>query len=107
MIDLVTREMLDAGFRHADYADLEHLGEVYHAMLAAAWRPIETAPKDGTRVLLGSPEMDAEIAGWAPHTGDKQGRGAWDRGDGSWVYNPDPTHWMPLPPRPGALPSPG
>lgn len=55
------------------------------------WQPIETAPKDGTRVLVNSHWMDAtgkrlgvEIAHW--------------REEGYWqCLERQPTHWMPLP----------
>ena len=63
-----------------------------------AWQPIETAPKDGTTVLLAWPSgmvtagyrSRYENVGWAtPH------------GTYSGVYQP--THWQPLPPAPDAL----
>ncbi len=50
-----------------------------------AWLPIETAPKDGSFVMLYSPPMGRRI-------------GCWDRV--CWVtdcgYGIKPTHWMPL-----------
>lgn len=68
------------------------------------WRPIETAPKDGTRLLLCNASHDSVEVGF------------WDKGfywtsrngfDGEWTngycdeYERDvvlkPTHWMPLP----------
>ncbi len=70
------------------------------------WQPIETAPKDGTRVLVVSEMRGTTYAGpmprrlmiaawiqthaWKPH-------GWWS--DGGNVY---PTHWMPLPELPEA-----
>ena len=58
-----------------------------------AWQPIETAPKDGTRVLL-----CIDHGEW----GDKVWTGLW--GDG-WMVSygkarTEPTHWMPLPKAP-------
>lgn len=70
-----------------------------------AWQPIETAPKDGTRILLGYfPETGGsgcEVAWWhSTHT----------KWCGRVLLNADghfsPTHWMPLPPAPGASPLP-
>lgn len=62
------------------------------------WRPIETAPKDGTEVLL---------YGRPPHKDDLTcyvGRwGTWDSAGGPsdcWISGGPhyrPTHWMPLP----------
>jgi hypothetical protein len=83
------------------------------------WERIETAPKDGTRILLAllavdkpgeppswfislgwwDPEFDGE---WSDEVGDIVYRGAWtDGGVASWAYEEHrelgPTHWMPLP----------
>ena len=75
-----------------------------------AWRPIETAPKDGTRILV----CKAKDVDGNP-MGDSFGlfvqRAEWWEGDGwivycSLVHEPqcffDPTHWMPLPAAPEA-----
>ena len=75
-----------------------------------AWQPIETAPKDGTQVLL-SNGTDVEQGWWIHDEGgiiehrDMDGRytgqtesdgfiGWWDV---SGCMQPEPTHWMPLP----------
>lgn len=59
------------------------------------WRPIETAPRDGTPVLViwkaYLPEVVCAVVMW---DGD-QWREADDIVSG-------PTHWLPLPPAPGA-----
>lgn len=72
---------------------------------AVNWRPIETAPKDGTPILaidmtakepeplivqFGVRYSDAEDP-WEIYVGDSDG----DRGDIGWL--PYATHWMPLP----------
>jgi hypothetical protein len=52
------------------------------------WLPIETAPRDGTKILVcraGAPWV--EIAKFRPKPRD------WKTG-GGWCV---PTHWMPLP----------
>lgn len=65
------------------------------------WQPIETAPKDGTNVLLVNRKGNMAVGLW-------NGRGVlegwWLRG-GSYpdVFFNDhhgPTHWMPLPEAP-------
>lgn len=59
------------------------------------WRPIETAPKDGTEIDLwheGDRIADAYWKGgrwWAPNFD-------YDGCDGV-IGGPPPTHWMPLP----------
>lgn len=68
----------------------------------STWQPIETAPKDGARILMTDGE-DISIGSW-----DKLG---WDNeqlqygGDGGSAYptfwiDPSPSHWMPLPEQP-------
>ena len=66
-------------------------------MLAATrkWQSIETAPKDGERVLLHSPSTHT-------YSGIV---GIWDILDERWAewdswHTCFPTHWMPLPPPP-------
>lgn len=69
-----------------------------------AWRPIETAPRDGTEVLVcrtyahNRPEY--AVAAW-------NGEEWRDMGDIGWAgmhgdEGNQPTHWMPLPPPPKA-----
>jgi hypothetical protein len=64
------------------------------------WQPIETAPKDGTWLLLfGNPH------GW--HM--RYAIGNWFEGHGPWCgleaeYLGDITHWMPLPTAPDIHP---
>lgn len=60
------------------------------------WRPIETAPKDGTYVLL-----------WYPYWSSRPMVANWERDGSHWRSehilswyqddDPGPTHWMPLP----------
>lgn len=74
------------------------------------WRSIETAPKDGTRVLLFSPSYegndggDMVIARWVPPRGSGQcGDFVWEIVlDAGTMAESIPTHWMPLPAPPEA-----
>ena len=78
------------------------------------WQPIDTAPKDGTWVLLaggtcvvdeGRPAKRPVTAQWSgfvnSRTGNRSGRWqfAWYDSGYYGTYS-DPTHWMPLPPLP-------
>lgn len=71
-------------------------------MTSDGWRPIDTAPKDGTKILLGyfpKPTYDGssvmkscEVAFW--HSGHQKWCGrALLNAEGYF----SPTHWMPLP----------
>lgn len=86
------------------------------------WQPIETAPKDMTRIRLKTPSRSNGFeASWQPGFVDEAGEDcacwvAFDEGeeppcwtDGvCWASNEDdepselPTHWMPLPAAPHA-----
>lgn len=62
------------------------------------WQPIETAPKDGSRLLAYSKgwdheQKDQEIAWW----NESSGLFRWQSGT---IVKP--THWMPLPSPPEA-----
>ena len=73
----------------------------------AGWQPIETAPKDGTKVLV----CQATDADGEPIRGESWGVfvqvAAWWGGDDEWIVycslikdpsvHVEPTHWMPLP----------
>lgn len=69
----------------------------YEEMRAALeWRPIETAPKDGTEILTWSPGRSRLRALICPC--------AWHPDAGFCVDElRSPTHWMPLPVPPAAL----
>ena len=108
------------------YARLMPMVESLRAKLAAwDWQPIETAPKDGTHILLYTPAYDYQGARcdvritygyWdVPKHGEQIGDcgGAcrcpeyddasepyWYSDDGGFLEELPPTHWMPLPPPP-------
>lgn len=67
----------------------------------AVWQPIETVPKTGTYLLLTDGEEVGQaswwVSEWMIHIGnDTYSHVSWL----SMCYSP--THWMPLPPPPGA-----
>lgn len=70
------------------------------------WQPIDTAPKHG-KLIIGFAITDTETGNWKMrimshmknYAGDKSEWNGW--GD-SWI---PPTHWMPLPKPPAAIPS--
>lgn len=65
-----------------------------------SWQPIETAPKDGTRILAYQP-----LGMWhsaRPWRGERIEVVYWHqpanpKAEGLWVPSHRPTHWMPLP----------
>jgi|GEM_PF-1769553 len=70
------------------------------------WQPIETAPKDGTEIILWFPFKDIAINGLYGEVSE----GDWETGYRKWMewlvadelwFQEDPsqapTHWMPLP----------
>lgn len=89
--------------------------DTYGAPPVGGWRPIETAPKDGSEVMLSNGSAVAE-GHWLHDEGgitehrDLEGRYiGQDESEGfdGWIdwsggMIPEPTHWMPLPPAPGA-----
>ena len=60
---------------------------------AAGWRPIETAPRDGTEVLANTSGLGRVVVYW------DDGESQWGTGLG-YLDRDAPTHWMPLPPPP-------
>lgn len=71
------------------------------------WRPIETAPKDGTPMLLGAYGHNSWVGYWCgDKTDTRTGMTAWvdgSRDRDELLYTIDwPTHWMPLPAPPKA-----
>ncbi|MCJ2084514.1 DUF551 domain-containing protein [Methylobacterium sp. E-005] len=95
----------DAVSWHVEYKEARRKK---NAVFAAAipsgwWRPIETAPKDGTEILIANEFCRAQIAWWLPegHAFECENGPTWviPSGRGGKLY---PTHWMPLPAPPGA-----
>ncbi len=62
------------------------------------WEPIETAPKDGTHILL---YIEGIVIEGFYNNGGWQGGSLSEHGCGCCGSpNDDPTHWMPLPDKP-------
>lgn len=72
-------------------------------MTSSEWRPISEAPKDGTKVRAAAANQNGDI--WWPIAAQFVD-GAWraDFGDEWRVFEPQPTHFMPLPPPPDSIP---
>lgn len=94
--------------------------------IPAGWKPISSAPKDGSLILLGCPDEGPDgrpalclpghwLKGWGDAPDEKGQDDGWvavtfnDFFPGRSFGNPDymyegsqPTHWMPLPAAPGA-----
>lgn len=87
----------DVRMRRIRHEDCHKLRE---ALRAYQWRPIETAPTDGTLVLLHNALGNTHAARYGGcHLGDDVI--GWTA-EGKWVAKP--THWMPLPQSPTAAP---
>jgi hypothetical protein len=95
-------------------ASWHDLGQKVAALKARAeaqepWQLIDSAPKDGTRVLIGFVERGQRKRPRPSYVGEAEYR-RWDAGGAWWWPNtydegsidPPPTHWMPLPTPPAA-----
>lgn len=107
-----TEAMVEAGLNvwfNADGRGGSSLSRaIYRAMIAATqqavsppegvgWRPIETAPKDGTAILAAHADYDDGIMDcvlWSS--------GRWETMEGYGYMDGRFSHWMPLPPAPDA-----
>lgn len=85
----------------ADFGEVEQVSE---------WQPIETAPKDGTDVIVMYMHCETQCVFNAFYASEEY---HWEKRDvGWWSYEHsevsrillndfmEPTHWMPLPPPP-------
>lgn len=94
---------------NADFSKLEdQLAKAEQRV--AEWQPIETAPKDGTRILGWCAEFGAREtkmnfygegsighANWKSGKGPRESGWDWTEPKNGWGLNWNPTHWMPLP----------
>jgi hypothetical protein len=94
IVDIIDQKIAMWGFRTGwsdDIADAI-LADVPELSAPLVWQPIETAPKDGTCILI-SNGKDGIFSGMYV--------GYWYQ-EGGWKFSiknriPDATHWMPLP----------
>lgn len=66
------------------------------------WKPIETAPRDGTRILLKKDGCQPFIGSYFKwhregEYADKEKYPDHWGSDIDWILNPEPTHWIALP----------
>lgn len=70
------------------------------------WRPIETAPRDGTLILCFYPDRYGQdqfsLRYWAVGDWPSSGRTEGWSDQHRQLRKTEPTHWLPLPPAPGA-----
>lgn len=101
-------EQLEAARRNAREAE---------ACLGEGWQPIETAPRDGTEIILGWDIASVWIirSGWWEDGFDPIEGGYDEEDEGWWSYRhsvtqekldgyDNPTHWMPMPEPPKESP---
>ena len=77
------------------------------ASVSAGWQSIETAPKDGSYLLLWEQYSDAPFVGywsdgsWSVSHEHVDAEGGWDGANVVDALSMPITHWMPLPAAPG------
>ena len=91
----------------AESSNLERAIESKLRELVPVWQPIETAPKDGPRILAWNSEYGARETKSETYRegsiGFSEGRTdrwwEWLEPQNNWSLKWSPTHWMPLQPR--------
>ena len=101
--DLIADLMRDYGpDGHTDGSEIiaDKAWEWCRAQPDMRWQPIETAPKDGTEVLMFCAFVDEMVTAlWSYNNWSLVQCGVY--ADDSYLFS-DPTHWMPLPAPPPA-----
>lgn len=81
------------------------LSTLEHADEAEGWRGMESAPKDGTPILITRETPFESEEGWhVVRWGDDEWWICHDGKNDHPLRGPDPTHWRPLPARPSSSP---
>lgn len=70
--------------------------------MTQAWQPIDTAPKDGTSVLVSDGRASGGFMNVVAYELDDRGPWVWHTNDGISYHAEAFTHWMPLPAPPEA-----
>ena len=84
-------------------SDIEALLAAPPTAQAEGWRPIETAPKDGSYLLLWEQYSDAPFVGywsggsWSVSHEHVDAEGGWDGANVVDALSMPITHWMPIP----------
>ena len=81
------------------------LNDALAAMIVSPWQPIETAPRDGTKILVSHPDMGVEITEWyeITQTNYVELEGGLYQKERAIFYagwnnnGHHATHWQPLP----------
>lgn len=87
-------------------AEWEEWQAAWQAALASQWQPIQTAPKDGTAILLWEQYSTNPFVGywqdggWNACLEHVEAHGGWDGAIAVGLIVMPVTHWMPLPPEP-------
>ncbi len=96
----VERLQVDLNRAHEALDERDELRERVERLTAAlkaqtGWQPIETAPKDGTKL------QGWNVDGWIPRIRFHSDRTGWQYAEGNtwWTFSEyrQPTHWQPLP----------
>jgi hypothetical protein len=68
------------------------------------WRPIATAPRDGTYIIVANARNFLELFACKYVAGNRWPRSCWRTvNDVSWSHSGEPTHWIPLPVNPSVF----
>jgi hypothetical protein len=112
------KDLIEKAETHLEASDMSRLShsngcELLNGLRGALlmvpeWRPISTAPKDGTRVLLWSPDATIDnpyIGHWVDREDYPDGGAWWEKDDNDgFCADADPSYWtaLPLPPTGGS-----
>lgn len=92
-VEAAAQAIADTMLRQGKSPDAQNLAQAaLKAADVAAWRLIESAPKDGTCILVPVRHIGADVVSWRMN--------GWRETSNGLLMRDQPTHWMPLPPAP-------